>query len=69
MPRRRHRRRLRALLLAACDRKEILPAGRTIHPARTRTGTPADRTGRRAQRPDDGAGGGPAKNPHPADQK
>jgi hypothetical protein len=57
-----------ALLLAGCDRKEFYreasnPAGQNPN------GTPADRTGGARNTPDDGAGGGSKKNPHPADQK
>ena len=57
-----------ALLLAACDRKEnYRQAGNP--PGQNPAGTPADRTGGARNVPDDGAGGGSPKNPHPADQK
>jgi len=57
-----------AMLLVGCDRKEnYRQAGNP--PGQNPGGTPADRTGGARNAADDGAGGGAAKNPHPADQK
>jgi hypothetical protein len=56
-----------ALMLGACDRKENYRRADNP-PGQNPKGTPSDRTGGARDVPD-GAGGGPTKNPSPADHK